>query len=414
MKVVILGAGLSGMSVAHHLKKDYEIFEKEEVCGGLCRSRQKGGFTFDIAGHLLHFRDKKNLGFVRGLLGDNCRRHKRDSWVWAQDRFIPYPFQSNFEKLPGRIAGECRAGLNRALRAKKKTPGALDLESWLRVSFGPGICRHFLFPYNRKFWHYPLKDIRADGVSRWIPSAAQRGYNAEFWYPVTGGIQSLANALKGGIKKIHTGKEAVRIDFKNKEVCFCDGERARFDAIVSTIPLPELGRLIPSLPAGIRRAFLRLRYISVFNINVGLKISPIFLKQWIYFAQRNISFYRLGVATNFCASSAPKGCSTMYFEISYLPGGSFDKRRALDRVLKDCLRFGLNLTQRDILQADINDLRYAYCVYDKERERCVRVIRDYLAKQGCLTIGRYGAWKYSSIEDALDEGRNTAQELNQV
>jgi protoporphyrinogen oxidase len=414
MKVVILGAGLSGMSVAQHLKKDYAIFEKEGACGGLCRSRQKGGFTFDIAGHLLHFKDKRNLSFVQKLLGDNCQRHERDSWVWSHGRFIPYPFQSNLPQLPDRVARDCFAGLKRVRHTKKKISGATDLESWFRATFGPGICRHFLFPYNRKFWHYPLKDIRADGVSRWIPPAAQRGYNAEFWYPVKGGIQSLANALKDSIKKIHTGKEAVKIDFRNKEVCFRDGKRACFDRIVSTIPLPELGKMIPSLPTEVRQSFLKLKYVSVFNINLGLKKDPLHSKQWIYFAQRNISFYRLGVATNFCVSSAPKGCSAMYFEISYLPDGPFDKRHALDRVLKDCRRFGLSLTEQDIRQADINDLQYAYCVYDKDRERCVRVIKDYLAKQGCLTIGRYGGWQYSSIEDALDEGRKTAQELNQA
>ena len=44
-KIVILGAGLAGLSTAYHLKKDYEIYEKEGEVGGLCRSKNIDGFT---------------------------------------------------------------------------------------------------------------------------------------------------------------------------------------------------------------------------------------------------------------------------------------------------------------------------------------------------------------------------------
>lgn len=50
-KVVILGAGLAGLSSAYHLDADYEIYEKESEVGGLCRSRSVNGFVFDYAVH---------------------------------------------------------------------------------------------------------------------------------------------------------------------------------------------------------------------------------------------------------------------------------------------------------------------------------------------------------------------------
>ena len=41
-KIVILGAGLTGLSTAYHLEQnnffDFTIFEKEGTHGGLCRS----------------------------------------------------------------------------------------------------------------------------------------------------------------------------------------------------------------------------------------------------------------------------------------------------------------------------------------------------------------------------------------
>ena len=58
VKTLILGGGITGLSVAYHLEQkghtDYLVLEKENEPGGLCRSIYKNGFTFDYAGHLLH------------------------------------------------------------------------------------------------------------------------------------------------------------------------------------------------------------------------------------------------------------------------------------------------------------------------------------------------------------------------
>jgi UDP-galactopyranose mutase len=73
-KIVILGAGLAGLSAAWHLQKkkiECFVFEKEPVVGGLCRSKQVKGFIFDCDGHLLHFRNKYTLQLVRRLLKGN-------------------------------------------------------------------------------------------------------------------------------------------------------------------------------------------------------------------------------------------------------------------------------------------------------------------------------------------------------
>ncbi|MFH1288587.1 MAG: NAD(P)-binding protein [bacterium] len=54
--IIILGAGLTGLSAAYHLNTNYHIFEKEDEVGGLCRSHIVNGFSFDYTGHLLFFK----------------------------------------------------------------------------------------------------------------------------------------------------------------------------------------------------------------------------------------------------------------------------------------------------------------------------------------------------------------------
>ena len=58
--ILILGAGLTGLSTGFHLgDREHLILEKESDVGGLCRSFLVDGFTFDLTGHLLHLRDEK-------------------------------------------------------------------------------------------------------------------------------------------------------------------------------------------------------------------------------------------------------------------------------------------------------------------------------------------------------------------
>src|SRR5258707_15884891 len=57
--VVILGAGLCGLSAAYHLngKSDYVILERNSRSGGLARTETYGGFSFDHSIHILYSRD---------------------------------------------------------------------------------------------------------------------------------------------------------------------------------------------------------------------------------------------------------------------------------------------------------------------------------------------------------------------
>jgi len=69
-RVIVLGAGLAGLSAAWHLQRqgiDCRVFEKEPEVGGLCRSKKILGFTFDYDGHLLHFKSRQAFNFVKRL-----------------------------------------------------------------------------------------------------------------------------------------------------------------------------------------------------------------------------------------------------------------------------------------------------------------------------------------------------------
>ena len=58
--VVILGAGLTGLSAAYHLTaKRSLLVERAAEVGGHARSERRDGYTFDVTGHWLHLRDDR-------------------------------------------------------------------------------------------------------------------------------------------------------------------------------------------------------------------------------------------------------------------------------------------------------------------------------------------------------------------
>jgi len=154
-RILILGAGLSGLSAAWHLQrlnKECLVFEKESEPGGLCRSKTVSGFTFDYCGHLLHFRSAYTLGLIKNLFQENLIEHKKSAWVYSYNRFTRYPFQANLFGLPRPVIKECLSGFIDAQRNQpKKAKHNLSFFDWAHLTFGKGIARHLWFLITRNF-----------------------------------------------------------------------------------------------------------------------------------------------------------------------------------------------------------------------------------------------------------------------
>ncbi|MEE9315561.1 MAG: NAD(P)-binding protein, partial [bacterium] len=209
-KVLIIGAGLTGLSTAYHLEKmggiDYSVYEKMEKVGGLCRSeyvtgrRFEGEFTFDILGHLLHLKEEYTIGLVRRLLEGNLATDiPRDAQIYSKGVYTRYPFQANTYGLPPKVVKECVFGFIDAKYRSLPSPRAPSEESfhdWILRNFGKGIAKHFMVPYNKKIWTVHPRKLTC-GWLKYVPSPTFRevvigalekqekgfGYNVHFDYP---------------------------------------------------------------------------------------------------------------------------------------------------------------------------------------------------------------------------------------
>lgn len=421
--IVILGAGLTGLSAAFHLKGGYQILEKEREAGGLCRSIVQDGFTFDYTGHLLHLKDPYTKGLIKQLLPYGFISHRRRASIYIQGRYVPYPFQANLWALPKEVTRECLLGFIRAHYGKQLE--GEDLLSWIYQTFGPGIAKYFLVPYNEKLWQIPLQEISLEWVERFIPCPTLEevidgalgvnlkgfGYNQEFLYPRQGGIQALTKGFLSHIQDIKVGCEAVAIDIERKAVRFQDGGEIAYDALISTLPLDELLGCITSLPHEIADIKGRLRYVSVLNLNFGVNREGVVPYHWVYFPEPIFPFYRVGFLSNLSPAMVPKGTSSLSVEIAFLPASPPEVTKAREETLAALKIAGILRDQDEILTERPLWIRHAYVIFDRLRGEMVPRVISFLRSHSIYTIGRYGRWGYTTMEEAILEGREIAQAL---
>ena len=161
-----------------------------------------------------------------------------------------------------------------------------------------------------------------------------------------------------------------------------------------------------------------LRHNSVFYIALGFRIcgGAVPAPHWIYVPEPQFLMYRVGVLSNYSPEVAPTGSILLCVEIAF-PGDAarrVDPAALRERVLADLASIGL-------LDASwILDMEYygvidcAYAIFDRQRAEAVPAVLGYLERKGIYSIGRYGAWQYGSMGDALTEGRDCADLLHGV
>jgi protoporphyrinogen oxidase len=282
-----------------------------------------------------------------------------------------------------------------------------------------------MVPYNKKFWTISPYELTCEWLDGFIPvpslselvdgtieeSKRQFGYSAHFWYPQNAGISCVPLALASSIKNIHTDCSIVEIDIHKKEIKMVSGNREKFDFVISTIPLPEMAHLIKGIPQEILSALKKLRWNSIFNLNLGIEKKDYSVRHWIYFPQKDLSFFRIGFFNNFSNYLAPQDKSSLYVEVSYSKNKRIDKNNLLLRIKEDLIKVGI-LTPKDTICAqDINDIKYGYPIYDKNYGWAREMILKYLHSYNVIPCGRYGSWRYFSMEDTILDGKEVAMHL---
>jgi UDP-galactopyranose mutase len=360
-------------------------------------------------------------------LGDNYRVLRRRASIFFDGRLVPYPFQMHLASLPLKPRVECVAGLVAAALRRERGDSGITFADWIERSLGRGIAKHFMVPYNEKLWTIPPSDMTLEWMGEFVPkvsksralkSAVQAsrnghiGYNAEFAYPLRGGIVSYVEALASHVSGLKLSTKVESVDAGAGIVRTSRGFY-RFSTLISTIPLVELVSIMVDTPPALRRAADQLKWNSICSVLLGIDRPNVSDQHWIYFPQKDLHLYRVGFPSNLSPHMCPEGTSSLCAEIAYRGTMRMSKGELIDRVIQDLESIGL-LHQGDrVLVRRAVDTDYGYVIYDRHWSKSVSIIQDYLRSHNILSVGRYGGWEYSGMEEAVLQGRTAAEMAGQ-
>lgn len=430
--VVVIGAGPCGLAVGRELKRfghdSWAIYERNSFPGGHASSVvDPQGYTWDLGGHVVfsHFGEFDAL--LDEVMGDDVYEHERSSYVRFDGRWIPYPFQNNLGYLDPEVAYECLIGL---ADADGGTP-SMDFATWMEATFGPGITRRFMRPYNLKVWATPPEEMSSTWIAERVSVVdferalrnvvLQRddvgwGPNNTFRFPRTGGTGEIYRRVAATLSgHVFYSRELVEVDATAKTVQFTDGTRDAYDVLVSTMPLDLLVGAIRNCPTEIRVAAAALRHTGVLMVGVGYEQPVSDDKSWMYFPDDTTPFYRATNFAKYSPANVPGGdagrLSSYLTETSYSdhrprPGAEIEER--VPRALAESGTVRGDPTIASIHSVDID---FAYPVPTLDRDRALAVIQPWLRDRDIYSRGRFGSWRYEigNMDHAVKMGVDVAR-----
>ena len=404
----IIGAGMSGLSIARMLKSQGHkaiIFEKESTPGGLIRcERVKGTLYHCVGGHVFNSRNEAVLNwFWQQCDKNDFRFTPRYAIVTLADGTrVDYPIENHLYQMPEEMRDSIISDLLQIVA--QGYPEDDNFDDFLRHRFGETLYNEYFAPYNRKIWRRPLTDVPLTWLQGKLPMpsvkeifAANIGQVKEmnmvhstFHYPQNNGSQHIADTLADGLDIRYNSpvNQLCRSDSKwlvNGErvdkVIFCGNVRHLPDMLTGTeIQLADLDKL---------------EYHGTTSVLCEIESNPY---SWIYMPSEAHKSHRIICTGNFAESNSPVGISTATIEFSE----DMDYEQISEQL--SLIPFAPKYITH----------RYTACTYPVQNSQTRDIIAAAKAKlepQGIYLLGRFAEWEYYNMDAAIGAGMKLCSKL---
>jgi len=425
--IVILGSGMAGFGAAHRLHQEGiapVMYDKNSYYGGHTMSfRYESGFLFDVGPHISFTKDPRIQELFAESVGGRYETIPISLNNYWQGYWPPHPVQLHMHGLPEETIIKVITDFLEERSAPERSIN--NYADWLYASFGKTFAETFPMQYTRKYHTTEAENMSTDWLGPRIyrasleemlrgalsASAPQVHYITHFRYPSEGGFRLYLNKFvpMGNLKLNH---EVVSVDPRARELRFSNGLVTSYDSLVSSVPLPDLIRMIKDAPPDVVHAAGRLTCSTCVLVNIGLNRADISNAHMTYFYDQDICFSRLGFPSMLSSKNAPPGTGNIqaevYFSEKYKPftGHAEDW---IEPVIRDLRKVGLVHEDDQILDKKAMLLKYANIIFDLERAASLKTVHAYLDDIGIAYCGRYGDWGYMWTDESFISGEKAAE-----
>lgn len=407
VKSLIIGAGVTGLAYASQCKDSYLIVEKEKTPGGFCRTFYQDGYVWDYSGHFFHFATKEIKEYFESRISKEemicCNKNAK---IYYKGQYIDYPFQKNIHQLPKEEFIDCLYDLHFRNQQEKYE----NFETMLYGKFGKSITDKFLKPYNKKLYACDLNTLDVDAMGRFFPYASENdiignmrttnshSYNDIFEYPKAGAQKFIDVLLEDiDMDNILLGLSVEQVDKEKHIVSLSDGNQIEYDYLINTMPLDKFVDI--GFPEEREKGQVVFSANKVVVFNLGFDIdSDIKDIHWVYYPNDEYCFYRVGFYNNILKTDK----MSLYVELGMGTYDEVNEKMLLNSVLEDLKKCGI-ISAHQLKSYNFLEMNPAYVHITERSNQYVKNMFQKMKKYGMYSIGRYGGWKYCSIEDCMLE-----------
>lgn len=257
-RVVVLGGGLSGVSVAYGLARsgafDVTVVERGAALGGLAGSFERDGHFYPLGYHHILHRDRTLLYFLDriGALPSVSWRRIRMLFR-VRDRLFNLANPLDFLAFPMSLADKARFALMMARAFGKsdwsdwQDKSAVDLlDSWS----SPGVREALFEPLTRLKFELPCEEVSGAWLGARLhhrEGSAALGYipGANWTRVLCEGVTRLVAEAGVTIRTKTSVAGLTRVEGRVRSVDVAGGERIEADIVVSSIPTEAYMGFVP-------------------------------------------------------------------------------------------------------------------------------------------------------------------------
>lgn len=425
--IVVLGTGMAGFGATHRLQAEGirpTVYDKTAYFGGHTASfRDAKGFVFDLGPHISFTKDRRIQDLFAGFVGQQYEavQVKLDNY-WKGFK-LTHPVQLHLNGLPHDLIVEIIADFTKERDAQQRQ--ITNYEEWLVASYGRKFAELFPMQYARKYhlttadnmtteWLGPrmyrptLEEMLRGALAPWSPDVH---YITGFRYPTHGGFVSYLADFPS-VADLRLEHALIALDPRERLLKFANGASTRYDALVSSIALPDLVPMIAQAPQDVVDASQRLACSTCVLVNVGVNRPDLSPAHLTYFYDQDVCFTRLSFPHMLSPNTVPPGCGSIqaevYFSSKYRPLTQ-SPDDLIDTVISDLYRTGVLREGDEILTRHTKVVRHANVIFDLDRSAALELVHGYLNDVGIAYCGRYGDWAYMWTDESYISGERAAE-----
>lgn len=413
-KVAIIGAGVSGLSVAHFLKDRYlvKVFEKEGYPGGLIHCERINGHLFHTCGgHVFNSKRKDVLDWFWSLFqrDDNFLKSVRNSVVFMDNgQEIPYPIENHMYLFDSDTQ---RKFINDLVEIVKV--GGTDFsnfEEFLQARFGPTLYDIYFRPYNEKVWRRNLKNVSLAWLEGKLPmpTVEEMIFNninhvkennfvhSSFWYEKTNGSQFIADSLANGID-ISYNSFIKKLRYSDKKWYIHDEQ---FDLVVFCGNIKDIFSMIEGIEIdNYQQQINDFEFHGTTAVFCEIDKNPY---SWIYMPSHNHESHRIICTGNFATSNNNEYLSADRVTATI----EFTDFISNEDILDNLTRIPLH---PKYITHKYN--KYTYPIQDANTRKLIRKLKVELGMYNFYFTGRFADWEYYNMDAAMGAAMDLCNEL---